>query len=35
MKSVIIATVVLALSANAQFNFEVNGGGFRFGILGA
>lgn len=35
MKGIIVGICGLVLSAHAQFNFEVNNGGFRFGILGS
>lgn len=34
MKGVIIGISALALQANSQFNFQINGGGLRVGILG-
>jgi hypothetical protein len=35
MKYIIGILSSLILSANSQFNFEINGNGFRFGILGS
>lgn len=35
MKGIIVGISGLILSAHAQFNFQINEGGFRFGILGS
>lgn len=35
MKGVIVGVCAFAIKTNCQFNFDINGGGVKFGILGS
>lgn len=34
MKGIIVGVCAFAMKTNSQFNFDINGGGVSFGILG-